>query len=159
MIGLLRVDHRLLHGAIIFNWVPALHIEAILLVGRQLDRDPVRRAALRLNKPPSCELWMAEPKQAVAQLENKALLSKRTLVSAETVEDAVYLAHHNRQVRHICLGNTLPIKGSQHMGGTVFLTQQELSLLASLVATGVEVELRSLPGDEKRRIPEIEGAK
>ena len=45
------------------------------------------------------------------------------------------------------------------MGGTVFLTQQELSLLASLVATGVEVELRSLPGDEKRRIPEIEGAK
>ena len=51
MIQLLRVDHRLLHGQVVFSWCSQLNPNCILIANDAAATDDVRKAALRLGKP------------------------------------------------------------------------------------------------------------
>ena len=51
MIQLLRVDHRLLHGQVVFSWCGQLNPNCILIANDADATDDVRKAALRPGKP------------------------------------------------------------------------------------------------------------
>ena len=46
MIQLLRVDHRLLHGQVVFSWCGQLNPNCILIANDAAATDDVRKAAL-----------------------------------------------------------------------------------------------------------------
>ena len=50
MIQLLRVDHRLLHGQVVFSWCGQLNPNCILIANDAAATDDVRKAALRLAR-------------------------------------------------------------------------------------------------------------
>ena len=56
MIQLLRVDHRLLHGQVVFSWCGQLNPNCILIANDAAATDDVRKAALRLGKPNNAKL-------------------------------------------------------------------------------------------------------
>ena len=43
MIKLLRVDHRLLHGQVVFSWVSALDPDCILVANDDVVKDELRK--------------------------------------------------------------------------------------------------------------------
>ena len=60
MIQLLRVDHRLLHGQVVFSWCGQLNPNCILIANDAAATDDVRKAALRLGKPNNCLLYTSD---------------------------------------------------------------------------------------------------
>ena len=56
MIKLLRVDHRLLHGQVVFSWVSALDPDCILVANDDVVKDELRKTTLKLGKPNGVKL-------------------------------------------------------------------------------------------------------
>ena len=56
MIKLVRVDHRLLHGQVIFSWTKQLSANYIIVADDKVPNDPISMMALSIAKPADCEL-------------------------------------------------------------------------------------------------------
>ncbi|HFL8350757.1 TPA: PTS sugar transporter subunit IIB, partial [Enterococcus faecium] len=51
MIKLVRVDHRLLHGQVIFSWTKQYDINHIIVADNKVPGDPMSVMALTIAKP------------------------------------------------------------------------------------------------------------
>ena len=58
MIVLVRVDHRLLHGQVVFTWTKSISTDCILIASDAVVKDELRMTALRLSKPNGVKLVM-----------------------------------------------------------------------------------------------------
>ncbi|BDP54937.1 hypothetical protein EfmJHP35_28610 [Enterococcus faecium] len=56
MIKLVRVDHRLLHGQVIFSWTKQYDINHIIVADNKVPGDPMSVMALTIAKPADCKL-------------------------------------------------------------------------------------------------------
>ena len=56
MIKLVRVDHRLLHGQVIFSWTKQVGTNYIIVADDKAPNDPISMMALSIAKPVDCEL-------------------------------------------------------------------------------------------------------
>ena len=54
MIKLVRVDHRLLHGQVIFSWTKQMSVNYIIIVDDKVPNDPISVMALSIAKPTDC---------------------------------------------------------------------------------------------------------
>ena len=68
MIQLLRVDHRLLHGQVVFSWCGQLNPNCILIANDAAATDDVRKAALRLGKPNNAKLVIKTVDDSIAAI-------------------------------------------------------------------------------------------
>ena len=56
MIKLVRIDHRLLHGQVVFAWVNRLNINRIIVVDDVAANDEFKKMSLKLAKPNDVKL-------------------------------------------------------------------------------------------------------
>ena len=80
MIQLLRVDHRLLHGQVVFSWCGQLNPNCILIANDAAATDDVRKAALRLGKPNNAKLVIKTVDDSIAAI-NEGKTDKYSPVS------------------------------------------------------------------------------
>ena len=55
MIGLARIDERLVHGQVLVGWVPHLGARRVVVADDEASRSPLARAAMTLALPPGVE--------------------------------------------------------------------------------------------------------
>lgn len=79
MIQLLRVDHRLLHGQVVFSWCGQLNPNCILIANDAAATDDVRKAALRLGKPNNVKLVIKTVEDSIAAI-NEGKTDKYSLM-------------------------------------------------------------------------------
>ena len=134
MIQLLRVDHRLLHGQVVFSWCGQLNPNCILIANDAAATDDVRKAALRLGKP-----------------NNAGKTDKYSLmIVTGNVKDAVRLARETTQIKSINLGGTKSAPDRHALSPTVYVSDEEEKLLHEAAAEGIEVFIQAVPSDAKK---------
>ncbi|MEG0329603.1 MAG: PTS sugar transporter subunit IIB, partial [Longicatena sp.] len=104
MIVLLRVDHRLLHGQVVFTWTKSISTDCILIASDAVVNDELRMTALRLSKPNGVKLVMKSVKDSIEAL-NAGITDKyKLLILCENIEDASKLAFGYNKITSINLG-------------------------------------------------------
>ena len=96
MIQLLRVDHRLLHGQVVFSWCGQLNPNCILIANDAAATDDVRKAALRLGKPNNAKLVIKTVDDSIAAI-NEGKTDKYSLM---IVTGNVHPDQEHRSGRH-----------------------------------------------------------
>ena len=102
MIQLLRVDHRLLHGQVVFSWCSQLNPNCILIANDAAATDDVRKAALRLGKPNNAKLVIKTVEDSIAAINEGKTDKYSLMIVTGNVKDAVRLARLRRTATH-CL--------------------------------------------------------
>ncbi|TXX29607.1 Firmicu-CTERM sorting domain-containing protein, partial [Escherichia coli] len=51
MIKLVRIDHRLLHGQVVFSWSKFFNINRIIVANDEAANDEFKKMSLNLSKP------------------------------------------------------------------------------------------------------------
>lgn len=113
MIKLVRVDHRLLHGQVIFSWIRQMAANHIIVADDLVPNDPIGKMALSLAKPAGCSLDIipfSELKQAV---ESNA--DKNIMIIVRGPKEALRLVHELPQVREINYGGVAKNRILNHM--------------------------------------------
>ena len=157
MIGLARVDERLVHGQVLVGWVPHLGARRVVVADDEAARSPLARAAMTLALPPGV---VAEV-DAVSAVDWAALAGSPepvlvVLRDVAEVERAVAAGLTSDRVPVLNLGNVHYTQGRRAVTPSVFLSGAEIEGLRRLAAAGFRVEARAVPLDAPIDLAEIE---
>ena len=86
MIKLVRVDHRLLHGQVIFSWTKQVGTNYIIVADDKVPNDPISMMALSIAKPVDCELSIipfSQLRKLVDENASKNIMTGRSTSACE----------------------------------------------------------------------------
>lgn len=150
MILLLRVDHRLLHGQVVFSWSSQLQPNCILIADDEVVKDDLRKSTLRLGKPQGAKLVFKSVKDSIEAINSGKTDKYRLMIVVPTVETAVTLAKNVSQIKAINLGGTKATSETHALSKMVNVTDKDEQLLKEVAALGKEVNIQAVPSDPKK---------
>lgn len=143
MIQLVRVDHRLLHGQVIFSWTKQLSVNYIIVADDQVPNDPISVMALSIAKPADCELSII-PFSQLRQVVDQCA-SKNVMILVKGPAQAKQLCEILPEVKEINYGGIARKKDSKGYGKAVFLNEQELQDTRDLLDKGIKLFVQQVP--------------
>ena len=150
MVKLLRVDHRLLHGQVVFSWCSQINPNCILVANDQVVNDEIRKAALRLGKPNDVKLVIKNIEDSIEAINNGKTDKYDLMIVVNSIDDAVRLARGAEEIRSINLGGTKAKQGTHALSNMVYVTDEEEELLREVIKEGIEVIIQAVPSDPKK---------
>lgn len=148
MIKLVRVDHRLLHGQVVYRWLKALDVDCILIANDSVVKDDLRMSALRMAKPESCKIVFKSVDDSISALNSGVTDKYKLLVILESIEDAYKLAKGVTSIKYINLGGAKIADGKKQISKAVFVSQDDINKIKELNADGVKQEIQMIPDDK-----------
>ena len=150
MIKLLRVDHRLLHGQVVFSWCSQLKPNCILIANDSVVNDEVKKAALKLGKPSNTKLVMKNIDDSIKAINSGKTDKYELMIVVNNIADAVKLALNVEQITSINLGGTKATSHTHALSNMVNVTDEEEVLLKEAVSKGIEVFIQAVPSEVKK---------
>ena len=139
MIVLFRVDHRLLHGQVIFSWTSALKPDCILVANDDVASDELRKTTLRLSKPNDVKLVIKNIDDSIAAINGGKTDKYHLMIVVSNVADATRMALAVEQIAAIDLGGTKPTDETKQIAKSINLTDEDIALLKNAQDQGIEV--------------------
>lgn len=149
MVELLRVDHRLLHGQVVFSWCSALNPDCILVANDEAVSDELRKTTLRMSKPAGVKLVIKSVDDSIAAINAGKTDKYRMLIVVSNVADAVRMAEECESIGSINLGGTKANEGTHPVSRMVNLTDGEEELLTGAQSKGINVFIQAVPKDKR----------
>lgn len=150
MIKVIRVDHRLVHGQIIYSWLGSSDINTIFVVNDDVVKNDARKNALRMVKPPSIKMVMMSVKDSIEAINSGVTDKYNMMIICENISDAYSLITNTSGITSLNLGGTLAKEDTKQYYSQINLSENDISKLNDLVDKGIEVEIRMVPKDKKQ---------
>ena len=147
MIQLTRVDHRLLHGQVVFKWSRTLQVNCILIADDSVSNDPLRMSALRMAKPDSCKLVIKSIDDSIRAIRSGVTDSYSLLIITGSIADAYRLVSGVPAIQKINLGGTRSEAGRHPISKAMFVSDEDEKLLREMHEKGVQIEIQMVPDD------------
>jgi mannose/fructose/N-acetylgalactosamine-specific phosphotransferase system component IIB len=145
-IVLCRIDDRLIHGQVVIGWGRAMGIEMIILVDDQVAASDWEQELYRMAVAPEIEVRFVTVADAIAHMSDWQSNGKRGLMLTGDVETMAMLRTSNPDVvQRINLGGIHHRPGRRERLPFLYLTDQELSSLQGLEASGAVITAQELP--------------
>lgn len=149
MIKLLRVDHRLLHGQVAFSWTQFLGVDCILIANDGLMQDELRKTTIKLAKPQGVKVVMKNIYDSIDAINSGVTDKYKLFVVVESIEDANRLVKGTTKFESINLGGIKSREGTRNISKAINITPEEEETLKKLIESGIIVEIRQIPNDQK----------
>lgn len=149
MIVLFRVDHRLLHGQVVFSWCSALNPDCILVANDDVVNDELRKTTLKLGKPANTKLVIKGIDDSIAAINAGKTDKYRLFAVVSNVADAVRMAEACDQIAEIDLGGTKATPETHQVSRMINLTDEEEALLLGAQAKGIDVYIQAVPSEAR----------
>lgn len=149
MVKLVRVDHRLLHGQVVFIWTASIGVDCILIANDDVANDPIQKGILKLSQPTGVKLIFKSVKDSIEALNSGITGKYNLMIITSNVDDGYELASKVEQIRSLNLGNVKLRENTHNLSKLVHVTDEEEKKLKALAAAGIEVEIRAVPNDDK----------
>jgi PTS system mannose-specific IIB component len=150
------VDDRLLHGQVAAGWVESLGIRRVVLVSDRVAEDGFERCLYQAAAPAGVELTFMRVEGAAGAVGQ--LQAGKTICLVESVEDAERLVADGLAVEKVNLGGIHAGPGRKEYLPFVWLSATEKECCRRLIARGVRIEARMLPGSEGHDVAGLLGA-
>lgn len=149
MITVCRVDHRLLHGQVVFAWIGASGSDCILIANDDVATNELRASALRMAKPGTTKLVMKSIDDSIAALNSGVTDKYKLFVLCETIEDSYKLACNTHAISEINIGGAKNSSERKRISPAVCVSQQDIKCLKDLSDRGISCYLQQVPNDKK----------
>lgn len=149
MIGLFRIDDRLLHGQVALTWTPSVGAGCILVANDRVAGDDFQKMALNLAKPANVKLLVKSITDTAAILNDVRYHGIKMLVLVNSVKDAYTLSELVPDIQSINFGGLRSKEGSKAVSKAISLTESDISIIRKMLDKGLELEIRQVPGDKK----------
>ena len=147
MIKLTRVDHRLLHGQVVFKWSKVLGIDCILIANDVVAKDELRMTALRMAKPSTCKLVIKSVDDSIKALNSGVTDKYKLLIITDSIKDVYALAKAVPEIKYINLGGTKIADDRKQISKAMFVSEEDIKMIKELNEDGVKQEIQMVPED------------
>ncbi len=151
-IVLARIDDRLIHGQVTVGWSQKLRPARIVLCNDEIAADPWQSRVYRSSVPPHIGVSILSVAAAAAHLTPAArhggdgAVAERVILLAGGPADMHALHTHGLPLREVNVGGMHYQPGKVALLPYVYLDRTDLDIFRSLLAKGVRVAARQVPG-------------
>jgi fructoselysine and glucoselysine-specific PTS system IIB component len=149
MIKLVRIDHRLLHGQVVFSWSKSLQINRIIVVNDEAANDEFKKMSLELSKPQGIKLNIFTIENTLAKMTKIEALNENIMMIFGNTKDVRRFCEGYPKISAVNYGGIIKKEGSKQFSNAIFLTEQEVEDAKALKAMGIEQFMQQVPTSKK----------
>jgi PTS system mannose-specific IIB component len=154
-IVLIRIDDRLVHGQIVQGWLKSLDVDTVLVVSDSAASDKTQQILMGMALPSFIKLDVKTLKDATASLLNGDYDKEKVMILVTQPSDVVYMLERGLRIKSLNIGGMHFISGKKQLLKNICVNSEEFESLKQIYSSGIEIEGRVLPDDEKRDIMHI----
>lgn len=149
MIKFIRIDHRLLHGQVVFSWSKSLQINRIMVVNDEAANDEFKKMSLELSKPQGIKLNIFTVENTLTKISKIEALSENIMMIFGNTKDVRQFCESYSNVKEINYGGIIKKEGSKQFSNAIFLTENEIEDAKVLKSMGIKQFMQQVPTSKK----------
>ncbi|MEI0558198.1 PTS sugar transporter subunit IIB [Brachyspira intermedia] len=147
-----RVDERLIHGQVAMVWTNTVGATRIAVVNDQAVKDETIIAALKISKPAGVKLSILSKAKAVEKFKDGVYDEDKIFLITKNIEDMNEIIKNGVPIKTVNVGNVAKKEGSVQIKKSVNLTEDDIALIKSMIADGINVTAQMLPNESDQSI-------
>lgn len=149
IIGLARLDDRLIHGQVALVWTKEANVSRIIVVSDEVSKDHLRSTLLKQAAPPGVLASIVDVEKAVRVFNNPKYAKDRVMLLFTTPIDVERTIKAGIPIDSLNIGGVSYKEGKKKLTKAIFLSQAEADSLKRLGDNGVELDVRIIVNDPK----------
>ncbi|KAA1050211.1 PTS mannose transporter subunit IIAB [Pseudocitrobacter sp. 73] len=155
VIGLARIDDRLIHGQVATRWTKETNVRRIIVVSDEVAADTVRKTLLTQVAPPGVTAHVVDIAKMLRVYNNPKYAGERVMLLFTNPTDVERLAEGGVKFTSINIGGMAFRQGKTQVNNAVSVDEKDIEAFKKLNDRGIELEARKVSNDPKLKMMDL----
>lgn len=149
IIGLARIDDRLIHGQVATVWTKESRVSRIIVVSDEVAKDTVRKTLLTQVAPPGVKASVVDVAKAIRVYNNPKYEKDRVMLLFTNPTDVLRVVEGGIDIKSVNIGGMSYKEGKTMITNAVSVDEKDIEAFKKLHERGIELEIRKVASDNK----------
>ncbi|ATW44660.1 PTS mannose transporter subunit IIAB [Glaesserella parasuis] len=155
VIGLARIDDRLIHGQVATRWPKESRVSRIVVVNDDVAKDSVRSTMLKSVAPPGVTAHVVPVDKMIRVYNNPEYANERMMLLFTNPTDVVRLMEAGVEFKSINIGGMAYKDGKKMITSAVAVDDKDIEAFKVLDAKGIELDVRKVSNDSRQYMMDL----
>ncbi len=155
VIGLARIDDRLIHGQVATGWTKDTNVTRIIVVSDEVAADTVRKTLLTQVAPPGVTAHVVDIAKMIRVYNNPKYAGQRVMLLFTNPTDVLRLVEGGVNITSVNIGGMAFRQGKTQVNNAVSVDDKDIAAFNELNKRGIELEVRKVASDQKLKMLDL----
>lgn len=155
VIGLARIDDRLIHGQVATRWTKETNVSRIIVVSDEVAADTVRKTLLTQVAPPGVTAHVVDVAKMIRVYNNPKYAKDRVMLLFTNPTDVERVVEGGVNITSVNIGGMAFRQGKTQVNNAVSVDSNDIDAFNKLNARGIELEVRKVSNDQKLKMMDL----
>ncbi|MFZ7266578.1 PTS mannose transporter subunit IIAB [Avibacterium avium] len=155
VVGLARIDDRLIHGQVATRWTKESKVSRIVVVNDDVAKDSVRSTMLKSVAPPGVTAHVVGVDKMIRVYNNPEYASERMMLLFTNPTDVLKLLEAGVDMKSINIGGMAYKDGKKMITSAVSVDDKDIDAFKAIDAMGVELDVRKVSNDSRQYMMDL----
>ncbi|WLI76023.1 PTS mannose transporter subunit IIAB [Kosakonia sp. H02] len=155
VIGLARIDDRLIHGQVATRWTKETNVTRIIVVSDEVAADTVRKTLLTQVAPPGVTAHVVDVEKMIRVYNNPKYAGDRVMLLFTNPTDVERIVEGGVKIASVNIGGMAYRQGKTQVNNAVSVDEKDIAAFKKLNDRGIELEVRKVSNDPKLKMMDL----
>lgn len=155
VIGLARIDDRLIHGQVATRWTKETNVTRIIVVSDEVAADTVRKTLLTQVAPPGVTAHVVDVAKMIRVYNNPKYARERVMLLFTNPTDVERVVEGGVKMTSVNIGGMAFRQGKTQVNNAISIDSTDIEAFRKLNARGIELEARKVSSDPKLKMMDL----
>ena len=155
VVGLARIDDRLIHGQVATRWTKESKVTRIVVVNDAVAKDQVRSTMLKSVAPPGVTAHVVGVEKMIRVWNNPEYADERMMLLFTNPQDVLTLLEAGVDMKSINIGGMAFKDGKKMITSAVSVDDKDIADFKAIDALGVELDVRKVSNDSRQYMMDL----
>ncbi|ELY4125498.1 PTS mannose transporter subunit IIAB [Cronobacter malonaticus] len=155
VIGLARIDDRLIHGQVATRWTKETNVSRIIVVSDEVAADNVRKTLLTQVAPPGVTAHVVDVAKMIRVYNNPKYAGERVMLLFTNPTDVERIVEGGVKITSVNIGGMAYRQGKTQVNNAVSVDEKDIEAFKKLNARGIELEVRKVSNDPRLKMMDL----
>ncbi|MFU2059610.1 PTS mannose transporter subunit IIAB [Avibacterium volantium] len=155
VVGLARIDDRLIHGQVATRWTKESKVSRIVVVNDDVAKDSVRSTMLKSVAPPGVTAHVVGVDKMIRVYNNPEYAGERMMLLFTNPTDVLRLLEAGVDMKSINIGGMAYKDGKKMITSAVSVDDKDIDAFKAIDAMGVELDVRKVSNDSRQYMMDL----
>ncbi|EPH7222820.1 PTS mannose transporter subunit IIAB [Enterobacter asburiae] len=157
VIGLARIDDRLIHGQVATRWTKETNVRRIIVVSDEVAADTVRKTLLTQVAPPGVTAHVVDVAKMIRVYNNPKYAGERVMLLFTNPTDVERIVEGGVKITSVNIDGMAFRQGKTQVNNAISVDAKDIEAFNKLNARGIELEARKVSTDQKLKMMDLIG--
>lgn len=157
VIGLARIDDRLIHYQVATRWTKETNVQRIIVVSDEVAADTVRKTLLTQVAPPGVTAHVVDVAKMIRVYNNPKYAGERVMLLFTNPTDVERIVEGGVKITSVNIGGMAFRQGKTQVNNAISVDAKDIEAFNKLNARGIELEARKVSTDQKLKMMDLIG--